>query len=96
MVGNSREDMLNSKLILLWGWDPARMISGTNTMYHLIKAREKGAKVIAIDPRYHDTAAVVADEWIPIYPSTDTAMMVAMAHVMIKEDLPLRCSPVRS
>ncbi|MCG6909211.1 MAG: molybdopterin-dependent oxidoreductase [Deltaproteobacteria bacterium] len=87
MVGNSREDLLNSRLIILWGWDPARMISGTNTMYHLIKARENGAKVIAIDPRYHDTAAAVADEWIPIYPSTDTAMMVAMANVMIKEGL---------
>ena len=87
MVGNSREDMLNSKLIILWGWDPARMISGTNTMYHLIKAKENGAKIISIDPRYHDTAATVADEWIPIYPGTDTAMMVAMAYVMIREDL---------
>ena len=87
MVGHSREDMLNSKLILLWGWDPARMISGTNTMYHLIKARENGAKVIAVDPRYHDTAATVADEWIPIYPGTDTAVMVSMAYVMIKEGL---------
>ena len=72
MVGHSREDMMHSKLILLWGWDPARMISGTDTMYHLIKARENGAKVIAIDPRY---------------PGTDTAMMVAMAYVMITENL---------
>jgi anaerobic dimethyl sulfoxide reductase subunit A len=87
MVGHSREDMLNSKLILLWGWDPARMISGTNTMYHLIRAKEKGAKVIAIDPRYTDTAAVVADEWIPLRPGTDTAMMIAMAYVMIRENL---------
>jgi anaerobic dimethyl sulfoxide reductase subunit A len=87
MVGHSREDMLNSRLIILWGWDPARMISGTNTMYHLIKAKENGARVIAIDPRYHDTAATVADEWIPIRPGTDTAVMVAMANVMIKENL---------
>jgi len=87
MVGHSREDMLNSKLIILWGWDPARMISGTNTMYHVIKARENGARVIAIDPRYHDTAATVADEWIPIRPGTDTAMMVAMANVMVRENL---------
>ncbi len=87
MVGHSREDMLNSKLIILWGWDPARMISGTNTMYHLIRAKENGAKIIAIDPRYHDTAATVADEWIPVYPGTDTALMVAMAHVMIRENL---------
>jgi anaerobic dimethyl sulfoxide reductase subunit A len=87
MVGHSREDMLNSKLIILWGWDPARMISGTNTMYHVINARENGARVIAIDPRYHDTAATVADEWIPIRPGTDTAMMVAMANVLIRENL---------
>ena len=87
MVGHSREDLLNSKLIILWGWDPARMISGTNTMYQVIQARENGAKVIAIDPRYHDTAATVADEWIPIRPGTDTAMMVAMANVMIRENL---------
>ena len=87
MVGNSREDLMNSRLIILWGWDPARMISGTNTMYHLIRAKENGARVVAVDPRYTDTAAVVADEWIPIYPGTDTAMMAAMAQVMIREGL---------
>lgn len=87
MVGNSRDDLMNSRLIILWGWDPARMISGTNTMYHLIRARENGARVIAVDPRYHDTAATVADEWIPIRPGTDTAVFVAMANVMIKENL---------
>lgn len=87
MVGHSREDMMNSRLIILWGWDPARMISGTNTMYHLIRAKENGARVISIDPRYSDTAAVVADEWIPIKPGTDTALMIAMAYVMIKESL---------
>jgi anaerobic dimethyl sulfoxide reductase subunit A len=87
MVGNSREDLLNSRLIILWGWDPARMISGTNTLYHLIRAHENGARVIAVDPRYHDTAAAVADEWVPIRPGTDTAVMVAMANVMIRENL---------
>jgi len=87
MVGHSREDMLNSRLILLWGWDPARMISGTNSMYHLIRARKNGARVIVIDPRYHDTAATVADQWVPIRPGTDTAVMAAMANVMIREKL---------
>jgi len=86
MVGNSREDLLNSKLIIMWGWDPARMISGTNTTYHLIKARESGARIICVDPRYHDSAALLADWWIPIRPGTDTAMMVSMAYVMIKEN----------
>jgi anaerobic dimethyl sulfoxide reductase subunit A len=87
MVGHSREDLLNSRLILMWGWDPARMISGTNTTYHLIRAREAGARIVSIDPRYHDSAVVLADRWIPIRPGTDTAMMVAMACVIIREGL---------
>jgi anaerobic dimethyl sulfoxide reductase subunit A len=87
MVGHSRDDLLNSKLIIMWGWDPARMISGTNTTYHLIKAKEAGIRIVCIDPRYHDSAATLGDQWIPIKPGTDTAMMVAMAYVIIKEKL---------
>jgi anaerobic dimethyl sulfoxide reductase subunit A len=86
-VGNSKDDWLNSKLIILWGLDPARMIGGTNTLWWLIKAKENGAKVISIDPRYTDTALTVADQWIPIIPGTDVAMMAAMANVMLKENL---------
>ncbi len=87
MVGHSREDLLNSRLIIMWGWDPVRMISGTDAVYSLTRAREAGVKIISIDPRYHDSAATFADEWIPIIPGTDTAMMVAMANVIIKENL---------
>ncbi len=86
-VGNSREDLLNSRLIIMWGWDPVRMISGTDCVYNLLKAKEAGIKIICIDPRYHDSAALLADEWIPIRPGTDTAMMVSMAYVMLKENL---------
>ncbi|MFX1258183.1 MAG: molybdopterin-dependent oxidoreductase [Promethearchaeota archaeon] len=86
-VGHSREDLFNSKLIILWGWDPARMISGSNTIYNLVRAKEKGIKIICIDPRYTNSAVLLADQWIPIYPGTDAAMMVAMAYVMIKEEL---------
>ncbi|MBY9015399.1 MAG: molybdopterin-dependent oxidoreductase [Candidatus Lokiarchaeota archaeon] len=86
-VGHSRTDLKNSKLIIMWGWDPARMISGSDTIFNLIKAKEKGIKIICIDPRYTDSAVVLADQWIPIIPGTDTAMMVAMAYVMIEENL---------
>jgi len=86
-VGHSREDLLNSKLIIMWGWDPARMISGTDTIFNLIKAKEKGIKIVSIDPRYTDSAVILADQWIPIIPGTDVAMMAAMAYVIIKENL---------
>jgi len=87
MVGHSREDLINSRLIIMWGWDPVRMISGTDAVFNLIKAKEAGIKIISIDPRYQDSATLAADQWIPIRPGTDTAMMVSMAYVIIKENL---------
>ena len=87
MVGHSRDDLLNSKLIIMWGWDPVRMISGTDAILNLTKAREAGIPIISIGPRYEDSAATLAAEWIPIIPGTDAAMMVAAAYVIIKENL---------
>lgn len=84
---SEREDLLNSKLIIMWGWNPAESIWGTNTSYYLSLARERGARIVAVDPRYTDSAAAFADQWIPIRPGTDAAMLIAMAHVMIDEDL---------
>ena len=83
-AGNSRDDLLNSELIILWGWNPANTICGTNTSWYLAQARESGTKVVAVDPRFTDTAAVLADRWIPIIPGTDAAMLLAMAHVIIR------------
>lgn len=87
MVGHSREDLQNSKLIIMLGWDPVRMISGTDCIYNLTKAKEKGIRVISVDPRFTHTAATFADEWIPIIPGTDVAFLVGMANVIIKENL---------
>jgi anaerobic dimethyl sulfoxide reductase subunit A len=86
-VANTRDDLLNSRLILMWGWNPADTIQSTNSNWYLAQAREKGAKIISVDPRYTDTTAVFADQWIPIRPSTDAAMLISMAYVMVKEKL---------
>lgn len=87
VTGNQRQDWLNSRYILMWGWNPAEMRDGTNSAYFVRKAREKGARVVCVDPRHTLSAASLADEWIPIRPGTDTAMMTAMAYVMVEEDL---------
>jgi anaerobic dimethyl sulfoxide reductase subunit A len=86
-TGNQRQDWLNSKYILMWGWNPAEMRDGTNSDYFIKLARQNGARVVCIDPRHTLSAASLADEWIPIRPGTDTAMMGAMAYVMITEKL---------
>jgi anaerobic dimethyl sulfoxide reductase subunit A len=86
-TGNQRQDWLNARYILMWGWNPAEMRDGTNSDFFVKLAREKGARIVCIDPRHTLSAASLADEWIPIRPGTDAAMMSAMAYVMIEEGL---------
>ncbi len=86
-TGNQRQDWINSKYIIMWSWNPCEMRDGTNSEYFLKKAKENGAKIICIDPRMSLSAVALADEWIPIRPGTDVALMSAMAYVMITENL---------
>ncbi len=86
-TGHSRDDLLNSRMILMWGWNPANTVWDPETALFLAKARENGARMVAVDPRFTDTAATFADEYIPIRPGTDAAMLIAMAYVIITENL---------
>ncbi len=86
-TGNTRDDLLNTKLIIMWGWNPANTVQDPGTSFYVAKAREKGIKTIVVDPRFTDTAAILADEWIPIRPCTDAAMLIAMAYVIVTEGL---------
>lgn len=86
-AANTRDDLVNSKLIIMWGWDPAVTISGPNTCWYLAQAKEAGARIVCVDPKYTDTAAAFADQWIPIRPGTDAAMLLAIAYVMIRDNL---------
>ncbi len=55
--------------------------------YYLEQARQKSnARMIIIDPRYTDTGAGREDEWIPIRPGTDAALVNGLAYVMITEN----------
>jgi len=85
--GCEADNFIHSRLIILWGFNPAHSIHGTNTPWYLKLAKEQGCKFVSIDPRYTDSAAAYDAWWIPIRPGTDVAMMLAMAYVMIDEDL---------
>jgi len=78
--------VFNSNLIVLWGLNPTTHQHG-EWNYYLILAKEKGIPIICIEPRYTITAEVLADQWIPIRPTTDVAMMIAMTNVWFKEDI---------
>ena len=84
---SSYQTLLHSKLIVLNGFNPAETIFESNSNYYLAKAKEKGARVIVIDPRLSETAATFADEWLPIRPTTDAALFAGVAFVMVEECL---------
>ena len=85
ITANTPDDYINSRLIILWGWNPVEALR-SNAPF-LKRAKDAGARIVCVDPRYHLSAAFLANQWIPIRPSTDAAMLIAMACVIIKEGL---------
>ncbi len=84
--GSSIDTLLESKLIVLWGHNPTETIFGHSNHYYQ-EAKRRGIKFIVVDPRYSDTVAAYADQWIPLLPTTDNALMDAMAYVIVSENL---------
>jgi len=83
-VGADPEGMPQSDLVLLWGTNT--LTSNPHLWPFVLQARERGAKVIAIDPIKTRTAAQ-CDEWLAIRPGTDAALALGMMHVLFERDL---------
>lgn len=81
---STKEDMgANSDLILLWG---ANTVSQANTIKHVDAAKRRGARIVVIDVRRTEVSAL-ADDKILLRPGTDTALALAMMHVIIAKGL---------
>ena len=78
--GNEDDAFAHSKLIIMWGWNPAYTFHGGNTFYYMRLAKQRGCKFVVVDPQYTDSAASYDAWWIPIKPNTDAAMLAGMAH----------------
>ncbi|MEX0665159.1 MAG: molybdopterin-dependent oxidoreductase [Acidimicrobiia bacterium] len=88
VMGDERPlaDFIQSRYIMLFGWNPTSAIKWVYLPRILTRAIERGARLVVVDPYLSDTAAK-AQEWVAIRPGTDGALALAMAHVIIRDDL---------
>ena len=86
-VGIDPATISYAKQIILWGANVADNRLGAQTAARIHAAKEAGTPVIAIDPRRTRTVERFATQWIPIYPGTDSAMMLAVLYVLLREGL---------
>jgi len=85
--GNEDDAFAHSKLIIMWGWNPAYTFHGGNTFYYMRLAKQRGCRFVLVDPQYTDSAAAYDAWWIPIRPNTDAAMLAGMAHYIFVNNL---------
>ncbi|HUX34972.1 MAG TPA: molybdopterin-dependent oxidoreductase, partial [Gemmatimonadaceae bacterium] len=83
-VGADGEGIPESDLVLLWGTNT--LTSNPHLWPFILRARARGARVIAIDPIRTRTAAQ-CDQWIGIRPGTDAALALGIMHVVFARGL---------
>ncbi|MCA1989531.1 MAG: molybdopterin-dependent oxidoreductase, partial [Desulfarculus sp.] len=79
-------DVLNSKYILMAGANRFESLVTPDSIDLMTALREHGCKLVVLDPRYTKTAAL-ANEYHAIRPGSDLALMLALMHVLIGEEL---------
>ncbi|EHQ91500.1 molybdopterin-dependent oxidoreductase [Desulfosporosinus youngiae] len=84
---NDRLDMRNCETVIMFSMNPA-WSAGGNPSYNFLQVKKAGAEFIAVDPYYNDTYALLEADWIPSRPSSDTALLLGVAHTLIVEDNP--------
>ena len=83
-IGADPEGIPESDLVLLWGTNT--LTSNPHLWPFVREARDRGARVIAIDPLRTRTADQ-CDEWISIKPGTDAALALGLMHVLFADGL---------
>jgi anaerobic selenocysteine-containing dehydrogenase len=79
-------DYENARFVLLCS---AHLESGHYFNPHaqrLVDAQQQGAKIAVMDPRLSNTASR-ADYWLPTWPGTEGAVLLAIVHVLLEEGL---------
>ncbi|MBX9604021.1 MAG: molybdopterin-dependent oxidoreductase [Bryobacteraceae bacterium] len=83
-TGVDPEDFIHSRFIVLWGTNT--IVTNLHLWPVIREARQRGAKVVVIDPIRTRTADA-ADWHIALKPAADAAFALAVMHVMIRDGL---------
>jgi nitrate reductase alpha subunit len=75
-------DWYNSSYIIAWGSNVPQ--TRTPDAHFFTEVRYKGTKTIAISPDYSEVAKL-CDQWLSPKQGTDSALAMAMGHVILKE-----------
>ncbi|MCF6158751.1 MAG: aminotransferase class V-fold PLP-dependent enzyme [wastewater metagenome] len=86
MLMNMFSDIENAELIIIWGANPATDCPPLD-LKRTIRAHERGAHVVVIDPRRTMAAKLTNAEWIPVRSGTDGALALGICNVLIAEEL---------
>ncbi|WP_028305511.1 molybdopterin-dependent oxidoreductase [Desulfitobacterium sp. PCE1] len=73
-------DLVNSKTIIMIGVNIFETTVADSQF--VFEAKEAGAKLIVVDPNYSTTASK-ADQWIPIKPGSDPALLLGMINIIL-------------
>ena len=77
---NAPWDLVNARLIIFWGKNPAE--NNIHQMRFVEEAVDNGARVVVIDPR-RTQSAEGAELLVQIRPGTDGALALGIAHLLI-------------
>jgi anaerobic selenocysteine-containing dehydrogenase len=83
-------DVARTDLFVVMGANPhasqGSLFSCPDILGEIDRIRERGGRTIVIDPRRTGTAER-ADEWLPITPGADAALLLSIVHVLARDGL---------
>jgi anaerobic selenocysteine-containing dehydrogenase/DNA-binding NarL/FixJ family response regulator len=78
---NDYSDLINSRLVLIWGADPVQ--TRMNWWPFFQEARQSGTRLVCIDPKFTPTASK-SDDWMRIRPGSDLYLGLAMLSIILE------------
>jgi len=83
-------DVQRTRYWMILGGNPqasqGSLLACPDLLGEIDRIRARGGKVVVVDPRRTGTADR-ADEWVPIVPGTDAALLLAICHVLFADGL---------